>query len=108
MKTIHMGILSSNLQRFRGSRIKELSTGNWILDKFRRDQGGLPSSPELYHREKKYRNGLTSNGALRIFRVGVLIVTNSSAAVGWTPTVASKSALVRPAFKATANPWNPH
>nr|GMD69019.1 protein EIN4 [Ipomoea batatas] len=35
----------------------------------------------------------------------VLIVTNSSADVGWIPTVASKSAFVKPAFKATANPW---
>lgn len=42
----------------------------------------------------------------RIFLVGVLIVTNSSAAVGWIPTVASKSSLVKPAFTATAKPWN--
>lgn len=32
-------------------------------------------------------------------------MTNSSEAVGCTPTVASKSALVKPAFTATANPW---
>lgn len=56
----------------------------------------------------KCRTILTSEGALRIFRVGVLMVTNSSAAVGWIPIVASKSALVRPAFTAIANPWNPN
>lgn len=48
----------------------------------------------------------TSEGVCRIFLVGVLIVTNSSEAVGWIPIVASKSAFVRPAFTATANPWS--
>ena len=33
-----------------------------------------------------------------------LIVTNSSANVGWMPMVLSKSALVAPQFIATANP----
>lgn len=45
-----------------------------------------------------------TSGFLRVFLVGVRMVTNSSAAVGWTPTVASKSALVKPAFTATAKP----
>src|SRR3546814_9687499 len=36
---------------------------------------------------------------------GSRMVTNSSAAVGWMPTVASKTCLVAPAFKATAMPW---
>lgn len=48
----------------------------------------------------------TSDGGLFLsLRVGDRIVTNSSAAVGWTPTVASNSAFVKPAFTATANPW---
>ena len=33
------------------------------------------------------------------------MVTNSSAAVGCSATVASKSSLVAPAVKATAKPW---
>lgn len=57
---------------------------------------------------KNCGNSLTSDGIFRTFRVGVLMVTNSSAAVGWIPTVASKSALVNPAFTAIANPWNPY
>src|SRR5262249_16962265 len=36
---------------------------------------------------------------------GVRMVTNSSPAVGWMPTVASNRALVAPAFTATASPW---
>src|SRR5215813_6625190 len=35
----------------------------------------------------------------------VRMVTNSSPAVGWMPTVASNCALVAPAFTATARPW---
>jgi hypothetical protein len=41
---------------------------------------------------------------LRIFLVGFLIVTNSSADVGWMPIVTSKSCFVKPALTAIAMP----
>lgn len=57
--------------------------------------------------EKQAENHLltSDDGLFRIFLVGVLMVTNSSAALGWTPIVASNWALVKPALIAIANPW---
>lgn len=44
------------------------------------------------------------SSVLLTLRVTLLIVTNSSAAVGWMPTVASNCALVAPHFRAIASP----
>lgn len=56
------------------------------------------------HTHTYFNRQTSGEELLRIFRVGVLIVTSSSADVGWIPTVASKSAFVNPALIAIANP----
>src|SRR6266571_3215430 len=54
------------------------------------------------HANRFFRNHPPSSRTAAVFSRSV---TNSSAAVGWIPTVASSCALVRPAFTAMAMPW---
>ncbi len=61
---------------------------------------------DLWHKERPARAVQTSYSAARRAgsATGSRMVTNSSAAVGWMPTVASKTCLVAPALIATAIP----
>ena len=64
--------------------------------------------PMVVHADPWYRNYSTLSSPRTVegnHAVLVRMVTNSSAAVGWMPIVASNWALVAPQLSATARPW---